>query len=55
MKVKGCGITAANVQSAVETVRPFAIDVNSGVELSPGRKDHAKLRRLFESVRMLNH
>ena len=49
------GITPENVQRAVETVRPFAIDVNSGVELSPGRKDHAKLRRLFESVRMQNH
>jgi phosphoribosylanthranilate isomerase len=37
------GLTPANVAEAVATVRPFAVDVASGVEAAPGRKDPAKL------------
>jgi phosphoribosylanthranilate isomerase len=44
------GLNAANVGDAIRTVRPFGIDVSSGVELSPGVKDHARLRALFEAV-----
>lgn len=44
------GLTAANVADAIRTVRPFGIDVSSGVESSPGVKDHARLRALFEAV-----
>jgi phosphoribosylanthranilate isomerase len=43
------GLTPANVRDAVAEVRPYAIDVSSGVESAPGRKDPAKLRALFES------
>jgi len=45
------GLTADNVVAAVSLVRPDAIDVASGVEASPGIKDHDKVARLFERVR----
>jgi phosphoribosylanthranilate isomerase len=49
------GLTPDNIVQAATIVRPYAIDVNSGVERSPGRKDHEKLRLLIESVRSLNY
>jgi phosphoribosylanthranilate isomerase len=42
------GLNADNVLDAIEAVKPYAIDVSSGVESAPGRKDSAKLRELFE-------
>ena len=45
------GLTPDNVVAAISLVRPDAIDVASGVEESPGVKDHAKVARLFERVR----
>jgi phosphoribosylanthranilate isomerase len=44
------GLTATNVRQAVEAVKPYAIDVSSGVEESPGVKDAAKLRELFAVI-----
>ena len=44
------GLTPENVAEAVACVRPFGIDVSSGVERSPGVKDHRRLRALFEAV-----
>lgn len=38
------GLTPENLEEAVQTVRPWAVDVSSGVEIEPGVKDHAKLR-----------
>lgn len=37
------GLTPENVALAVETVQPYAVDVSSGTESEPGRKDHEKL------------
>jgi phosphoribosylanthranilate isomerase len=45
------GITPENVGVAISVARPFAIDVASGVEASPGRKDPDKVRALLERVR----
>jgi phosphoribosylanthranilate isomerase len=44
------GLTPENVREAIERVRPLGIDVSSGVERSPGVKDHDKLKALFEAV-----
>ena len=44
------GLTAENVGEAIATVKPFGIDVSSGVEASPGVKDPRKLAALFAAV-----
>jgi phosphoribosylanthranilate isomerase len=44
------GLTPANVADAIELVRPFAVDVVSGVEAEPGRKDRAKVEAFLEAV-----
>ncbi len=45
------GLHAGNVGEAIRTVRPYAVDVCSGVESEPGRKDPAKLREFMQEVR----
>jgi phosphoribosylanthranilate isomerase len=45
------GLTADNVAQAIAAVRPYAVDVASGVELAPGRKDPAKLEAFAAAVR----
>ncbi|HWK27453.1 MAG TPA: phosphoribosylanthranilate isomerase [Solirubrobacter sp.] len=44
------GLTAGNVAAGIEAVRPYAVDVSSGVEAEPGVKDPAKLEAFFASV-----
>lgn len=45
------GLTAANVSDAIRMVKPYAVDVASGVETEPGIKDLLKLRAFIDAVR----
>jgi len=44
------GLNATNIKLAVRSVRPFGIDVSSGVESTPGVKDPHRLRTFFEAL-----
>ncbi len=45
------GLRVENVAEAIRLVRPYAVDVASGVESKPGKKDHARLKEFIDEVR----
>jgi len=45
------GLSPENVREAVETVRPWAVDASSSLEVEPGVKDHARVRAFVEAAR----
>lgn len=48
------GLTPANVHEAIETMKPWGVDVVSGVETSPGKKDPGKVRAFVRAVRNID-
>jgi phosphoribosylanthranilate isomerase len=49
------GLTATNVAAAIEEVRPFGVDVSSGVEERPGIKSQAAIARFVSAARSVGH
>jgi len=48
------GLNADNVLEGIEVVKPSAVDVNSGVEVAPGKKDEGKIKNLFTILKNTN-
>jgi len=47
------GLTPENITDAIKIVQPYAVDINSGIESAPGKKDKDKLDKLFKIMRSL--
>ncbi|MCL7489105.1 MAG: phosphoribosylanthranilate isomerase [Desulfobulbaceae bacterium] len=45
------GLDPENITAALQVVRPYGVDVNSGVEVAPGIKDHRQIREFVRAVR----
>jgi len=44
------GLTPENIIQAIETIHPYGVDINSGVEIRPGEKDHVRLEEMMRQI-----
>lgn len=44
------GLKPSNIEEAIRKVRPYGVDINSGIEKSPGKKDHELMKELFLNI-----
>ena len=49
------GLNPDNVREIIEELRPYAVDVSSGIESSPGRKNIELMEEFMQEVRMAEH